>query len=262
MKRFSFCDSSATLLYPPQEKDMKENLVYSGELQAMLDGLDDEDSVEENVGIMNGKKRRLSVEQVHALEKVFEVDNKLDPERKVKIAAELGLQPRQIAIWFQNRRARYKTKQLERDYNLLKANYESLHLNYIKIEQEKEGLIAELKGLKEKQLVEENKECNHSAHENQDPSAPRNCGLSSETKDLMDFKDGSSDSDSSGVLNNEDCSFHYPPLMPPKSSSLYQPQFVKMEEQASGFNAEDSCNIFSLDQPPNLYWYCGDYRNY
>lgn len=126
------------------EKDMKENLVYSGELQAMLDGLDDDDSVEENVGIMNGKKRRLSVEQVHALEKVFEVDNKLDPERKVKIAAELGLQPRQIAIWFQNRRARYKTKQLERDYNLLKANYESLHLNYIKIEQEKEGLIAEV----------------------------------------------------------------------------------------------------------------------
>nr|GLL27284.1 homeobox-leucine zipper protein ATHB-6-like [Ipomoea trifida] len=66
----------------------------------------------------------------------------------------------------------------------------------------------------------ENKECNHSANENQDPSAPTNYGLlqlSSKTKDLMDFKDGSSDSDSSGVLNNEDCSFHYPPLMPPKS---------------------------------------------
>lgn len=125
------------------EKDMKENLVYSGELQAVLDGLDDDDSVEENVG-MGGKKRRLSVEQVHALEKVFEVDNKLDPERKVKIARELGLQPRQVAIWFQNRRARYKTKQMERDYNLLKANYETLQLNYIKVEQEKEGLIAEV----------------------------------------------------------------------------------------------------------------------
>nr|GMD78319.1 putative cytochrome C oxidase subunit 6B-like [Ipomoea batatas] len=55
---------------------------------------------------------------------------------------------------------------------------------------------------------------------NQDPSAPVNCALlqlSSETKDLMNFKDGSPGSDFSGVLNNEDCSFHYPLLLPPKS---------------------------------------------
>ena len=109
----------------------------------MLDGLDDEDGTEE-ISQSAGKKRRLSFDQVKALEKVFEVDNKLEAEQKVKIAGELGLQPRQVAIWFQNRRARWKTKLLEREYGVLKSNYEDLKLNFEKLEKEKEGLMAEV----------------------------------------------------------------------------------------------------------------------
>lgn len=45
------------------------------------------------------KKRRLSFDQVKALENSFEFDNKLESERKVKLAEELGLQPRQVTIW-------------------------------------------------------------------------------------------------------------------------------------------------------------------
>ncbi|CAM6030271.1 unnamed protein product, partial [Sphagnum balticum] len=72
------------------------------------------------------KKRRLTFDQVRSLERNFGLENKLEPERKLQLAKELGLQPRQVAVWFQNRRARCKTKQLERDYEVLILDYNRL----------------------------------------------------------------------------------------------------------------------------------------
>ncbi|KAH9615799.1 hypothetical protein KSS87_007214 [Heliosperma pusillum] len=112
-----------------------------------------------------GKKRRLSIEQVHNLEKSFETDNKLEPDRKIQLAKELGLQPRQVAIWFQNRRARWKTKQMEKDFDKLQANYDSLKSDYESLLKEKEKLKAEVVHLSNKleQKEQENPEsCNMS----------------------------------------------------------------------------------------------------
>lgn len=125
------------------EHSPRNNHAYGREFQSMLDGLDEEGCVEES-GHVSEKKRRLSVDQVKALEKNFEVENKLEPERKVKLAQELGLQPRQVAVWFQNRRARWKTKQLERDYGLLKANYDTLKLSYDTLQHDNEALVNEV----------------------------------------------------------------------------------------------------------------------
>lgn len=115
---------------------------------------DDEEEEEEEecsgTGQQTRKKRRLSVQQVRSLEKTFEVENKLEPERKLQLAQELGLQPRQVAVWFQNRRARWKTKQLERDYGQLKLNYECLKSNFDAIKQENQKLTSEFNYLKEK----------------------------------------------------------------------------------------------------------------
>ncbi|KAK9107765.1 hypothetical protein Syun_023776 [Stephania yunnanensis] len=106
------------------------------------------------------KKRRLTLEQVQFLEKNFEVENKLEPERKVQLAKDLGLQPRQVAIWFQNRRARWKTKQLEKDYGTLKASYDDLKINYENLVKEKEKLKNEVLALTNQMLLSEKEKGN------------------------------------------------------------------------------------------------------
>ncbi|CAN8237360.1 unnamed protein product [Cochlearia groenlandica] len=70
------------------------------------------------------KKKRLTSEQLASLERSFQEDIKLDSDRKLKLSRELGLLPRQIAVWFQNRRARWKAKQLEHLYDTLRQDYD------------------------------------------------------------------------------------------------------------------------------------------
>uniref|UniRef100_A0A1J3EYU0 Homeobox-leucine zipper protein n=1 Tax=Noccaea caerulescens TaxID=107243 RepID=A0A1J3EYU0_NOCCA len=92
------------------------------------------------------KKRRLTIDQVNLLEKSFEEENKLEPERKIELAKKLGLPQRQVAVWFQNRKARCKIKQIERDYHILKACYDSLLAKH-------ESVISENEKLKSKVLT-------------------------------------------------------------------------------------------------------------
>lgn len=132
-----------TIVYA-EKKEQPNTNGYSEEFQEMLDRFNQEDLGYETHELVMGKKRRLSLDQVKALERNFEVENKLEPERKVKLAEELGLQPRQVAIWFQNRRARWKTKQLERDYGVLKASYDALKLDFDNLGQENGALTSKV----------------------------------------------------------------------------------------------------------------------
>lgn len=95
-------------------------------------------------GKKKGNKRRFSDEQIRLLEMMFEEETKLEPKKKLQAARELGLQPRQVAIWFQNRRARWKSKQLEREYNLLKANYDALAQSFDSLKKEKQSLLKQV----------------------------------------------------------------------------------------------------------------------
>ncbi|XP_010495061.1 PREDICTED: putative homeobox-leucine zipper protein ATHB-51 [Camelina sativa] len=72
------------------------------------------------------KNKRLTSEQLASLEVSFQEDIRLDSERKLKLSRELGLQPRQTAVWFQNRRARWKVKHLEESYDSLRQEYDAV----------------------------------------------------------------------------------------------------------------------------------------
>ncbi|KAG9158814.1 hypothetical protein Leryth_013711 [Lithospermum erythrorhizon] len=82
------------------------------------------------------RKRKLSEEQMNMLEKCFGDEHKLESERKDKLASELGLDPRQVAVWFQNRRARWKNKKLEEEYSKLKNEHETSVLENCRLETE------------------------------------------------------------------------------------------------------------------------------
>eukprot|EP00243_Klebsormidium_subtile_P002465 TRINITY_DN14905_c0_g1_i1.p1 TRINITY_DN14905_c0_g1~~TRINITY_DN14905_c0_g1_i1.p1 ORF type:complete len:452 (+),score=92.62 TRINITY_DN14905_c0_g1_i1:260-1615(+) len=80
----------------------------------------DRDSSEEN------RKMRLSKEQSQQLEAAFNEQSTHSPKQKNALALRLGLRPRQVEVWFQNRRARTKLKQTEIDCEVLKRCCETL----------------------------------------------------------------------------------------------------------------------------------------
>jgi homeobox-leucine zipper protein len=53
------------------------------------------------------KKLRLTKEQSALLEESFKQHSTLNPKQKQALARQLNLRPRQVEVWFQNRRARY-----------------------------------------------------------------------------------------------------------------------------------------------------------
>ncbi|GFZ16584.1 homeobox protein 2 [Actinidia rufa] len=90
------------------------------------------------------KKLRLSKDQSAILEESFKEHNTLNPKQKLALAKRLGLRPRQVEVWFQNRRARTKLKQTEVDCEFLKRCCENLTEENRRLQKE----VQELRALK------------------------------------------------------------------------------------------------------------------
>ncbi|KAF5774989.1 putative transcription factor HD-ZIP family [Helianthus annuus] len=119
------------------ERDLpNENDV--GERSSSRGGSDDED------GDNSRKKLRLSKDQSAVLEESFKEHNTLNPKQKLALAKRLGLRPRQVEVWFQNRRARTKLKQTEVDCEFLKRCCENLTEENRRLQKE----LQELRALK------------------------------------------------------------------------------------------------------------------
>ncbi|KAL7255949.1 hypothetical protein ACSBR1_009974 [Camellia fascicularis] len=96
-------------------------------------------------GSANGRKKlRLNKDQSALLEESFKLHSTLNPKQKQELARRLNLRPRQVEVWFQNRRARTKLKQTEVDCELLKKCCETLTDENRRLQKE----LQELKALK------------------------------------------------------------------------------------------------------------------
>lgn len=99
---------------------------------------------DEEDGEGSRKKLRLSKDQAAILEESFKENNTLNPKQKMALANKLNLRPRQVEVWFQNRRARTKLKQTEVDCEFLKLCCENLTEENRRLQKE----VLELRALK------------------------------------------------------------------------------------------------------------------
>ncbi|XP_071700622.1 putative homeobox-leucine zipper protein ATHB-51 [Rutidosis leptorrhynchoides] len=135
---FIYNYNNDSYLYPSGGAEMEQQMIPQGS-SAMME------LSQLNYDNNHDKKKRLTSKQLEALENSFQEEVKLNPDRKTKLAHELGLQPRQVAVWFQNRRARWKAKQLECLYDTLKQDFDAVFREKQKLQDEVHALRSILK---------------------------------------------------------------------------------------------------------------------
>ncbi|KAG2561050.1 homeobox-leucine zipper protein HOX7-like [Panicum virgatum] len=88
-------------------------------------------------------KKRLSKEQYGFLEDSFKEHSTLTPRQNSDLASRLNLGPQQVAIWFQNRRARTKVQQTKEECEKLKRGCAALTQENRRLQ----GEVAQLRAL-------------------------------------------------------------------------------------------------------------------
>ncbi|KAL0378954.1 UNVERIFIED_CONTAM: Homeobox-leucine zipper protein ATHB-16 [Sesamum radiatum] len=238
--------------------------MYTREFQTMLEGLDENGGggCVEETGQVSEKKRRLRVDQVKALEKNFEVENKLEPERKVKLAQELGLQPRQVAVWFQNRVHGGRPSSWREITAFLRPimmpsstsmnSFRGTMILYSMSFRRLQGRILD--------------SSDSSAILNEDNNnSPVGAAISSSAGGILHHSPPAHDDQfldnvhGIGLSSSSAVSLHQ--LSDSKVYQAPHAQFVKIEEH--NFFGEECCSsLFSDDQPPTLHWDdCSDVWN-
>ncbi|KAF8117713.1 hypothetical protein N665_0008s0067 [Sinapis alba] len=101
-----------------------------------------DDHHEDEEGVSARKKLRLTKQQSARLEESFKLHSTLNPKQKQVLAGQLNLRPRQVEVWFQNRRARTKLKQTEVDCEFLKKCCKTLTEENIRLQKELQDLKA------------------------------------------------------------------------------------------------------------------------
>ncbi|KAL4570592.1 hypothetical protein LXL04_026250 [Taraxacum kok-saghyz] len=96
----------------------------------------------------NEGRKRFTDKQISFLEYMYETESRPALRMKHQLANKLGLHPRQVAIWFQNKRARSKSRQIEQEYNTLKHDYDTLASKSESLKKENQALLNQLEMLR------------------------------------------------------------------------------------------------------------------
>lgn len=110
------------------QRDIFRSVFPGGSSDASLDYDEDDEGA--------SQKLRFTKAQLRHLEESFERLQRPNAHQKSALAMELGVQPRQVEVWFQNRRARGKAKRTETDCEVLRQRCQDLivenhQLNYL-----------------------------------------------------------------------------------------------------------------------------------
>ncbi|KAH9619265.1 hypothetical protein KSS87_008029 [Heliosperma pusillum] len=143
----SGCETTAKVVPTAEGSAMSSisNVVVSVKRERETSSYDDVDMEEEDGTChvtTTRKKLRLTKDQSAMLEESFKLHTALSPKQKQALADRLNLRPRQVEVWFQNRRARTKLKQTEVDCEYMKKWVETLRDENRRLQKEVEELKA------------------------------------------------------------------------------------------------------------------------
>ncbi|KAK8690978.1 hypothetical protein V6N13_074499 [Hibiscus sabdariffa] len=99
---------------------------------------------EENSSEQPLKKKRYhrhTARQIQEMEAVFKECPHPDDKQRMRLSQELGLKPRQVKFWFQNRRTQMKAQQDRSENVILRAENESLKSEFYRLQAELSKLV-------------------------------------------------------------------------------------------------------------------------
>ncbi|XP_057777733.1 homeobox-leucine zipper protein HDG5 isoform X2 [Salvia miltiorrhiza] len=117
-------------ILPKEETGMaksKEELVESGSGSEHIEGASgNEQEAEQQPPAKIKRYHRHTARQIQEMESLFKECPHPDDKQRLKLSQELGLKPRQVKFWFQNRRTQMKAQQDRQENVVLRAENESL----------------------------------------------------------------------------------------------------------------------------------------
>ncbi|XP_075477472.1 homeobox-leucine zipper protein HDG5-like [Primulina tabacum] len=115
-------------IIPKEENGNKEEIMESGSGSERIEGFSGNEQEAEQQQTATKKKRyhRHTARQIQEMEGLFKECPHPDDKQRLKLSQELGLKPRQVKFWFQNRRTQMKAQQDRQDNVVLRAENENL----------------------------------------------------------------------------------------------------------------------------------------